>query len=256
MLGGGIFIISSAVAKDIQTLIICRFFSGVFGASQLSVVPAVLADLYNTIQRGYAITLYSLAVFGGPFCAPFTGGFIATSSLGWRWVLYIPAFITFLGAALDVIWLKETYAAVILSKKASEIRRASHNWGIHARLDDVELNLHELIHKNLTRPIRMLITEPILFLISLYMSFIYGLVYALLEAYPYVFENVYGMSPGVGGLTFIGLLIGVCLACGYILLQFRIYNEKLIANNNVPIPEWRLPPVKIGAVLFTVGLFW
>jgi DHA1 family multidrug resistance protein-like MFS transporter len=101
MVGGAIFTISSAVAKDIQTMVICRFFSGLFGASQLSVVPSVLADLYNNNTRGIAISIYALTVFVGPFSAPFVGGFVASSYLGWRWTLYIPAFLTFLGAALD-----------------------------------------------------------------------------------------------------------------------------------------------------------
>ena len=87
MLGGGIFTIASAVAKNIQTLIICRFFAGMFGASQLTVVPAVLADLYSNATRGAAISLYALTVFVGPFTAPFVGGFIASSYLGWRWTL-------------------------------------------------------------------------------------------------------------------------------------------------------------------------
>ena len=41
---------------------------------------------------------------------------------------------------------------------------------------------------------RMLATEPIVFLVTLYMSFIYGLMYALLGAYPLVFQGVYGMN--------------------------------------------------------------
>lgn len=39
MLLGGVFTIACALAKDIQTLIICRFFVGVCAASQLTVVP-------------------------------------------------------------------------------------------------------------------------------------------------------------------------------------------------------------------------
>ncbi|RFU33218.1 hypothetical protein B7463_g3123, partial [Scytalidium lignicola] len=256
MLGGGIFCISSAVAKDIQALIICRFFAGMFGASQLSVVPAVLADLFNNVHRGFAITLYSLTVFAGPFSAPFIGSFIATSYLGWRWTLYIPALITFLGAALDLLFLRETYAPYILVQKAAEIRRQSHNWGVHARLDEVEINFNELIQNNFTRPLRMLITEPIVLLISLYMAFIYGLVYALLKAYPYVFENIYGMGPGISGLPFLGIIIGNVLGCAFILSQHTVYVRKLIANNNVPIPEWRLSPASAGAVSFTIGIFW
>ena len=256
MFGGGIFSISAAVAKDIQTLIICRFFSGLFGASQLSVVPAVLADLYNSTSRGIAITLYSLAVFVGPFSAPFVGGFTASSSLGWRWTLYIPAFMTFIGASLDLFLLKETYAPCLLVEKAAKIRSQSQNWGIHAKQNMAEVNFRELIRKNFSRPLRMLITEPIVFLISLYMSFIYGIVYGLLEAYPYVFEDIHGMRPGTSGLTFIGLIVGQLLACALILSQQPIYTRKLAANHNTPIPEWRLPPSIIGAPVFTAGIFW
>jgi MFS transporter, DHA1 family, multidrug resistance protein len=256
MFGGGIFAISSAVAKDIQTLIICRFFSGLFGASQLSVVPSVLADLYNKTNRGIAITIYSLAVFGGPFLAPFIGGFIVTSPLGWRWTLYVPAFITFLGAFLDAVFLKETYAPCLLVNKAAEIRRQTHNWGIHSLQDEVELNIGNLVHEYFSRPLRMLVTEPIVLLISLYMSFIYGIVYALLEAYPYVFEDIHGMKPGVSGLTFIGLMVGQLFAGGFILSQRSSYVRKLAANHNTAIPEWRLAPTVVGAPVFAAGIFW
>jgi DHA1 family multidrug resistance protein-like MFS transporter len=256
MVGGAIFTISSAVAKDIQTLVICRFFSGLFGASQLSVVPSVLADLYNNNTRGIAISIYALTVFVGPFSAPFVGGFVASSYLGWRWTLYIPAFLTFLGAALDVLFLKETYAARILVRKATMLRNKSGNWAIHAPQEEVEVDMSNLVHKYFARPLRMLVTEPIVLLISLYMSFIYGITYALLEAYPYVFENVHGMRPGPAGLTFIGLIIGQLVACSFIVSKQPGYARKLAANHNVPIPEWRLAPTVVGAPAFAAGVFW
>ena len=34
------------------------------------------------------------------------------------------------------------------------------------------------------------------------------------------------------------------------------YNRKLAANNNMPVPEWRLPPAMIGGVSFAIGIFW
>jgi DHA1 family multidrug resistance protein-like MFS transporter len=70
------------------------------------------------------------------------------------------------------------------------------------------------------------------------MSFIYGLLYVFLSAYPIVFPGVYGMNLGVGGLPFLGLVIGQLLAGLSILLIQDRYNKKLVANNNVPIPEW------------------
>ncbi|CAN8105277.1 unnamed protein product [Discula destructiva] len=110
MLLGGISTIASAVAPNIQTLIICRFFAGVCGASQFTVVPGVLADVFDNKYRGVAISLYALTVFGGPFIAPFTSRFIAGSYLGWRWTLYIPAFLSFANGGLSLVLLGETYA--------------------------------------------------------------------------------------------------------------------------------------------------
>lgn len=34
------------------------------------------------------------------------------------------------------------------------------------------------------------------------------------------------------------------------------YVKKLESNNNIPVPEWRLPISMVGGVLFTGGLFW
>lgn len=88
------------------------------------------------------------------------------------------------------------------------------------------------------------------------MSFIYGLVYCLLEAYPYVFEEIYGFNTGVSGLPFNGLIVGQLLACAYILSEHTSYARKLAKNNNVPVPEWRLVPPLLGAPVFTIGIFW
>lgn len=256
IIGEGIFTMACAVAKDVQTLIICRFFAGVCGASQFTVVPGLLADIYDNTYRGVAIALYALTVFGGPFLAPIAGGYTATSYLGWRWTLYIPGILALGVGLLSFFFLKESYPPCVLVAKAASLRKSSGNWGIHAKQEEVELEVADLVEKYLTRPLRLLVTEPILLLISLYMSFIYGLVYALLEAYPYVFEVIHGMHPGAAGLNFIGLIIGVVLALGFILSQQKQYTAQLAKNGNIPVPEWRLRPTMIGAPVFAVGIFW
>ncbi|KAJ5467886.1 hypothetical protein N7475_005638 [Penicillium sp. IBT 31633x] len=256
ILGCGIFTIACAVAKDIQTIMVCRFFAGLFSASPISLVPAVFSDLFNNAQRGVIMSIFCMAVFIGPFAAPFVGGFIAESALGWRWTMYISAIMVFLAFGLIVVFLDETYAPVILVRKAATLRRQTRNWGIHAKQDEVEVDFGELLRNNFARPIVMLVTEPILLLVSLYISFIYGLIYALLGAYPVVFQGVYGMNMGVGGLAFVGLILGELLGGVYILLIQGSYRIKLAANNDTPIPEWRLPPAIIGAVAFAIGLFW
>ncbi|KAI4729275.1 MFS general substrate transporter [Aureobasidium sp. EXF-10728] len=254
--GFSIFSIAVAVGKDLQTILICRFFGGFMGACPLTVVGAVFADMFNNAQRGVAVTVFSIAVFSGPLLAPFIGGFITTSYLGWRWCEYITAIMGFTGLALLLFLLEETYPPVILVNKAAELRRRTKNWGIHAKQEEIEINLRELVEKNLARPMRMLFTEPIVLLLSIYMAFVYGLLYLFLTFYPIVFQQVHGMSPGVGGLPYFGMIMGEVFAGLYIVIDVPSYNRKLKANNNIPIPEWRLPPVIIGGVLFGIGLLW
>ena len=64
------------------------------------------------------------------------------------------------------------------------------------------------------------------------------------------------MNQGVGGLPFLGMITGEFLAGVFIVILQPSYNRKLAANNNVPIPEWRLPPVIVGGASFAIGLFW
>lgn len=82
----------------------------------------------------------------------------------------------FIGLGLSLIFLEETYPPVILVNKASELRRRTKNWGIHAKQEEIEIDLRELLEKNLSRPMRMLISEPIVLALSVYMAFIYGYV--------------------------------------------------------------------------------
>lgn len=253
--GFSIFSIGVAVAKDLQTVMLCRFFAGFFSASPLAVVPACFADMYSHKQRGIAITAFAMAVFVGPFASPFTGGFISMSYLGWRWTMYISAIMGFLSTGLLVLFYEETYAPAILVAKAGRLRRQTHDWRIHAKQEEVEVDLHELVANNFSRPVRMLVTEPIVLLITIYMSFVYGLMYALLGAYPLVFQGVHGMNPGVGGLPFIGLIVGQVIAGVYIISGCPAYNKKLDANNGVPVPEWRLTPAIVGSFAFSGGMF-
>jgi DHA1 family multidrug resistance protein-like MFS transporter len=88
------------------------------------------------------------------------------------------------------------------------------------------------------------------------MAFIYGLLYLFLTAYPLVFQGVHKMNPGVGGLPFFGMITGQLLAGVVIFLRQPSYQKKLAANNDMPIPEWRLPEVIAGGACFAVGIFW
>ncbi len=256
MFGFTLFSIACATGENIQTILICRFFSGLFGACPLAVVAAVFSDMFDNKSRGIAITIFSMAVFTGPMFAPFIGGFIVQSHLGWRWTEYLASIMGAVAFILDLFFLEETYAPVVLISKAADLRRRTKNWGIHAKQEEIEIDLKELLSKNLSRPLRLLFTEPIILLLSIYMSFIYGILYLFFSAYPLVFVGVHGFSLGVSGLTFFGMIIGQLLAGVAVILQQPWYNRKLAANNGLPIPEWRLPSIMVGGIAFAIGIFW
>ncbi len=256
MFGFMLFSFAVATGKDLQTVLICRFFAGFFGACPLAVVAAVFSDMFDNRTRGIAITLFSIAVFAGPLLGPFIGGFISDSYLGWRWTMYLVGIMGAAAFVMNLFFLRETYPPIILVEKAADLRRRTQNWGIHARQEEIEVDMRELINKNFSRPMRLLFLEPIVTALSVYMAFIYGILYLFLTAYPFVFQGVHHMGSGVGGLPFFGMILGQIIAGITMLLQQPWYNRKLKANNNVPIPEWRLPSVIAGGVAFTGGIFW
>ena len=254
--GFTVFQFAVATGKDLQTVLLCRFWGGFFGACPLAVVAAIFSDMFDNRSRGLAITVFSATVFTGPLLAPFIGGFIVESYLGWRWTEYLVGIMGAVAWILDLVFLEETYPPVILIQKAAELRRRTLNWGIHAKQEEIEVDFRELLQKNFSRPLRLLVTEPIVLLLSIYMSFIYGLLYLFLTAYPIVFQEIHGFSAGVGGLPFFGMIFGQLCAAIFIFILQPSYNRKLAANNNIPIPEWRLPPVIVGGICFSIGLFW
>lgn len=184
------------------------------------------------------------------------GGFVTKSYLGWRWTAYLPAIMGYASLALAVFFQDETYGPVILVSKASELRRLTRNWGIHAKQEEVEVDLKELAVKNVSRPLRILFTEPIVLVVTIYMSFIYGLLYLNLTAYALVFGEVYGWSLGVAGIPYMSLIVGVMIGFLCVILMNGNYVKKLKANNNIPVPEWRLPLPMAGGIVFAAGLFW
>lgn len=83
------FSFATAVAKDTQTVMITRFFSGFFGGAPITNTGGVLADIWSPKQRGAAMVAYAMALVGGPVLGPIAGGAIVDSYLGWRWTEYV-----------------------------------------------------------------------------------------------------------------------------------------------------------------------
>ena len=66
----GLFSIGTATSTSAASILVTRFFGGVFGSAPVSNVSAALGDVWAPRARGIAVTFYALAVVGGPTLGP------------------------------------------------------------------------------------------------------------------------------------------------------------------------------------------
>ncbi|KAF1963972.1 MFS general substrate transporter [Bimuria novae-zelandiae CBS 107.79] len=252
-----IFQIPVAVAQNLQTIMLCRFFGGMFGSAPLGIVGGALTDFWGPIERGVAMTTFAGATFVGPVAGPIVGGFIVQSHLGWRWTEYITAIMGFFFGTIGFLTVPETFAPVLLSRRAAKIRFATKNWAIHAKCDEQQIDLRSIAEKYLLRPFSMLFKEPILDFVTLYMSVIYGILYLFFTAYPIAFQEGRGWNSGVGALPFLSITVGVILGSLIIIYTTKTrFTRKFKENNGIVVPEQRLIPMIIGGFFFPAGMFW
>ncbi|KAL6246003.1 hypothetical protein RBB50_007156 [Rhinocladiella similis] len=252
-----LFSIGTATSTNAASVFITRFFAGVFGSSAVSNVNAALGDIWSREARGTAVSLYAICVVGGPTLGPTIGAAILTNPhLGWRWTEYITAIINFAVVALTLICMPEMYPPVVLKRKAQRLRKETGNEKLYHPHELLKLDFKSIVTKQLSRPLMMLCFEPMVTCIAFYASFVYSILYLTLEVFPIVFTEDRKYSPVVASLPFLGLFVGVlCALCINLGNQPRYIRQCREANGR-PVPEARLPPLAIGAVLMVVGLFW
>lgn len=249
-----VFSFGTATAKDIQTVLITRFFTGLFGSAPVTNTGGVLSDIWAPTQRGTAVVGYAFAVVGGPVLGPIVGGAIVQSYLRWTWTEYLTGIMMMSILLVDILFLDESYPPVLLVYKARRLRITTANWALHAEFEEWDVSFKEMAIKFGVRPFQMLAT-PICFYVALYASFVYGIIYGNLATFPIEFQEERGWNLLVGALPFLALLLGIVLGGAANLLSQRFYNRQFLANGNKAVPEARLPPMMIGGVVFSGGLF-
>lgn len=149
--------------------------------------------------------------------------------------------------------MRETCAVVLLDRKAKRLRREKKNPDIVSVLDS-GLQPKALFRSSIVRPFRML-RSPIVFLTSAYAAVCYGYLFLLFTTFTIVFEEQYGFSGGIAGLSYLG--VGVGLLFG--VLVFRLFSDKLVkvlSQGGEMKPEYRLPIMIFLSPLLPIGLFW
>ncbi|KAF7197001.1 Major facilitator superfamily multidrug transporter mdrA [Pseudocercospora fuligena] len=247
---------ATIASKNIQTLVILRFFAGAFGASPLTNAGGVIADMFSSRDRGLALSLFSAAPFLGPVLGPIVGGFVG-ETVGWRWIMGVVTIFTGVLFLALLFFLPETYAPAILRARAKALSKQTGK--VYRSRGDVEqgpTTLGHVMKTSLSRPWVLLFREPIVLLLSLYLAIIYGTLYGLFGAFPIVYQQTRGWSAGIGALPFLGVMVGMIAAVAYAIVDNRRFERMHDKHNGFPPPEARIPPTLIASIAIPIGLIW
>ncbi|KAJ5444678.1 bicyclomycin resistance protein [Penicillium daleae] len=259
LLGLAAFSGGCAGAQNIQMLLVMRFFGGSFGSSPLTNASGVISDMFTARQRGLALLSFASTPYLGPCLGPIIGGFLEMKA-GWRWVEGFLSAIAALAWVLMLFFVPETYAPVILRRRAKKLSCLTGK--CHESKLDLQIGKSATITKRLKtvglRPWMLLLREPIVLFLTIYAALIYGTLYMLFEALPIVYEDYRGWNKGVGSLPFIGVMIGVFCGVIYSLYDNQRYTkmQHQCTNGDSPAPEARLPPCMAASLTIPAGLFW
>ncbi|KAG8631414.1 hypothetical protein KVT40_000554 [Elsinoe batatas] len=215
-----------ALSRDVVSALILRFLSGLTGSAAPSIISGIHVDILNPADMGISMAIYIASAFCGPVLGPILGNIIVTSTGGWRWNVWIILISGAVSTAITMYITPETSSAVILRRKAQKLRLETGNYALHARI------------------------------FTAYMSLSYGILYLTFVMYPFAFVSVRGWDPIPGSLPFLGLFIGICIACIIIAMHSLLYVRPRLLSRGRLQPEDRLPPMIFGSVCLTGGLFW
>ncbi|KAM0540651.1 hypothetical protein ACHAPJ_013552 [Fusarium lateritium] len=134
------FTVACAKAPSLSALIVFRFFAGAFGASPMTNGGGSIADMYVAEERAGVMAVFS--------------------AKGRRRDFWVIVFVTGAISSAMLVTLKESYAPVILERKAALLRKDTGNDLLRSKLD-TGLNTKDLFKQCIVRPVKLLVFSPI-----------------------------------------------------------------------------------------------
>ncbi|KAG0647389.1 Major facilitator superfamily multidrug transporter mdrA [Hyphodiscus hymeniophilus] len=310
-----LMVLPCALATGLPEVLIVRFLGALAGAAMISNSPGTVSDITNETHRALAFSIWSIGPMNGPVgspnflkhyflvklflnsrlylikradswqvTGPIIGGF-AAEYLGWRWTNWLILIFSAV-AWITCACVKETYAPIILQKKAAKKRKETGDDRWWSRYDQ-KATVSEVLKVNLSRPFVLTFTEPILWLWDGYIAVcighflalhtyptllakvrslihpltnlktIYAILYLCFIAYPLVYMDLRGWTIGFTGLAFVGIGVGTMLAIVTEPLARRLVHahKKDPETGRVP-PEASVSIVCIASFLCPIGQLW
>ncbi|CAK4032926.1 related to TPO4-Proposed vacuolar polyamine transporter [Lecanosticta acicola] len=232
-----LFTLGAGFSNSVASLIVCRFFAGVFAAPAIGNASATITDYTDSRHRGTTMGFYYAVPTFGAVLGPLVGGFIVEAR-GWRWTQWTTIFfiVTFY---IPIIFTRETYKKTILQQRAKRLNIE----GPPTPQRTLMQSVHYFTMILVLRPAHMLVTEPIVTLVCLYSGFLFGLMYTYVIASPWIYQHYYNFDLTAQSLSFIGLATGALTATiPLTMLDYYLYQPRLRKFQSSYPPDTRCPP--------------
>lgn len=211
--------------------------------------------MYPPAQVLFAVCIWGSFGILGPVFGPIIGGFVAPVK-GWRWTIWVIAWLCSIVLIVFFFLLPETSAANILYRRAERLRQAT---GDSRYRSQSEIDAAKFTWKNhaavLGRAFPLTFGEPIIFFLHTYTALLYGVLFIWFESFPLVFGEIYGFNSGEQGLVFLAIFVGTVITLPFFLLWLKRYIAPVLAQPDFK-PEKIMVPTFFGSAALPICLFW
>ncbi|KAL7651478.1 hypothetical protein ACMYSQ_011193 [Aspergillus niger] len=227
--------IGCALSTNVGMFLVFRLISGCAGVTPLALGGGSIGDLMAPEKMGTAMAIWGLGSLVAPVFAPIAGGYLS-ENVGWRWIFWVITIPMAVLTILSIVTLRETYAPILLERKAQRLRRETGDHDLRSR-STTPKSQHEVFFDALVRPLKMLLTSPVVMTLAFDVAVVYGYQYLVFTTLSYIFQDVYHLSTGLSGLVYLGDGIGTIL------------------DETLPPESW-LWPMTPASLLTPIGLLW
>lgn len=171
-----IWLIPCALAQNIETMLIVRFFDGLAGSAFLSVAGGVVGDMFTKDQLSAPMMIYTASPFVGPQIGPLIGGFI-NSYTNWRWSFWVLLIWAGVMEVAIAVFVPETYAPVLLRRKAQRLRKDTGDDRWQAPIENMDRSVGRTVLWSCIRPFQLLFFEQMCLNLCLLSAILLGIIY-------------------------------------------------------------------------------
>ncbi|KAI1497293.1 membrane transporter [Biscogniauxia marginata] len=246
---------ATGLSPSIAAVLVFRLLAGITGSYTHAVAPAMVADMFQSQERGLVLSITTLSGMMGQMMGPVVCGFL-NAAYGWRSLAIMIVAITTPTWLVLFFTFPETYSPTLLQRRADKLTKITGKAHAVEGLQQAK-TIGTQLRVSTLRPWVILFFEPIVALLSLFLSVVHGTLFLLLAAYPIVFQRTRGWPQGVASLPFLAIALGIIISLIYIAtVDQRRYARVVERCNGFAPPEARLPPAILGAAALPIGLFW